>query len=64
MRLTSSTESVTKSTPLALGDHYFIPNPAVGGTGLTPVFDFRAGVKKGDANGFAAVKKIGVSLEI
>lgn len=57
--LISKIESVTKSTPLALGDHYFIPNPAVGGTGLSPVFDFRAGVKKGDVNGFAVVKKLG-----
>jgi len=57
--LTSKIASVLKTTPLFLGDHYFIPNPAVGGTGLTPDFDFRAGVKKGDANGFAAVKKLG-----
>ncbi|KAF8599521.1 hypothetical protein BDV93DRAFT_609239 [Ceratobasidium sp. AG-I] len=57
--LISKIESVLKFTPLTLGDHYFIPNPAVGGTGLTPDFDFRAGVKKGDVNGFAAVKKLG-----
>ncbi|CAE6423378.1 unnamed protein product [Rhizoctonia solani] len=47
------------SSPVTLGDHYFIPNPAVNGTGLTPVFDFRAGVKKGDPNGFVAAKKFG-----
>ncbi|CAE6450942.1 unnamed protein product [Rhizoctonia solani] len=60
--LVSKIETVLKSlplTPLVLGDHYFIPNPAVNGTGLTPVFDFRAGVKKGDSTGFVAVKKLG-----
>ncbi|KAG8742677.1 hypothetical protein FRC10_001033 [Ceratobasidium sp. 414] len=56
--LVSKIESLIKSTPLALGDHYFIPNPAVNGTGLSPEFDFRAGVKKGDPTGFAVVKKI------
>lgn len=57
--LVSKIATVLKASPLALGDHYFIQNPAVGGTGLTPDFDFRAGAKKGDANGFAAVKKLG-----
>ncbi|CAE6436856.1 unnamed protein product [Rhizoctonia solani] len=60
--LVSKIETVLNSlplTPLMLGDHYFIPNPAVNGTSLTPVFDFRAGVKKGDSNGFVAVKKLG-----
>ncbi|CAE6415038.1 unnamed protein product [Rhizoctonia solani] len=52
-------ETILKPCPVILGDHYFIPNPAVNGTGLTPVFDFRAGVKKGDPAGFAAVKKLG-----
>lgn len=57
--LISKVESVLKASPVTLGDHYFIPNPAVNGTGLTPVFDFRAGVKKGDTSGFVAVKKLG-----
>ncbi|CAE6401873.1 hypothetical protein ACGC1H_000220 [Rhizoctonia solani] len=57
--LISKIETILKHCPVTLGDHYFIPNPAVNGTGLTPVFDFRAGVKKGDSMGFAAVKKIG-----
>lgn len=57
--LISKVESVLKTSPVTLGDHYFIPNPAVGGTGITPVFDFRTGAKKGDPNGFAALKKAG-----
>ncbi|KAJ1300388.1 hypothetical protein OPQ81_005207 [Rhizoctonia solani] len=57
--LVSKIETVLKCSPVTLGDHYFIPNPAVNGTGLTPVFDFRAGVKKGDPSGFVAVKKLG-----
>ncbi|KAH7335752.1 hypothetical protein B0J17DRAFT_719373 [Rhizoctonia solani] len=52
-------ETIIKPCPLTLGDHYFIPNPAVNGTGLTPVFDFRAGVLKGDPTGFVAVKRLG-----
>lgn len=54
-------ESVIKACPVTLGDHYFIPNPAVNGTGITPVFDFRTGAKKGDPSGFAALKRVGVS---
>ncbi|CAE6439288.1 unnamed protein product [Rhizoctonia solani] len=57
--LISKIETILKPCPVTLGDHYFIPNPAVNGTGLTPVFDFRAGVKKGDPTGFVAVKKLG-----
>ncbi|KAG8710338.1 hypothetical protein FRC11_004604 [Ceratobasidium sp. 423] len=52
-------ETILKSSPVTLGDHYFIHNPAVNGTSLSPVFDFRAGVKKGDPSGFVAAKKIG-----
>lgn len=53
--------SLIKSKPITLGDHYFIPNPAPNATGLSPEFDFRAGVKKGDPTGFAVVKKIASS---
>ncbi|KAF8724693.1 hypothetical protein RHS02_08528, partial [Rhizoctonia solani] len=60
--LVAKIETVLKAVPLTalvLGDHYFIPNPTTNGTGLTPVFDFRAGVKKEDTSGFVAVKKLG-----
>ncbi|GAB1527602.1 hypothetical protein RhiTH_010778 [Rhizoctonia solani] len=60
--LVAKMETVLKAvplTPLVLGDHYFIPNPTTNGTGLTPVFDFRAGIKKEDPSGFVAVKKLG-----
>ncbi|KAG9092172.1 hypothetical protein FS749_015951 [Ceratobasidium sp. UAMH 11750] len=59
--LVSKIESLIKSTPLTLGDHYFIPNPAPNATGLSPEFDFRAGVKKGDPTGFVVVKRIASS---
>ncbi|GAB1524508.1 hypothetical protein RhiTH_007662 [Rhizoctonia solani] len=60
--LVAKIETVLKAvplTPLVLGDHYLIPNPTTNGTGLTPVFDFRAGIKKEDPSGFVAVKKLG-----
>lgn len=57
--LVSRIQTALKSESSVLGDHYFIPNPAVNGTGLTPVFDFRAGVKKGDPSGYISVKKLG-----
>jgi len=57
--LMTKLQSVMNFSPMTLGDHYFIPNPAVNGTGLTPQFDFRAAAKKGDANGFVAVRKLG-----
>ncbi|KAF8599517.1 hypothetical protein BDV93DRAFT_449243 [Ceratobasidium sp. AG-I] len=47
------------TTPVLLGNHYFIANPAVGGTGVSPTFDFRAGVEQGDANAFVVAKKVG-----
>lgn len=53
----SKIESVLKSCPTTLGDHYFIA-PA-NSTALSPVFDFRAGALKGNANGFVTVKKLG-----
>ncbi|KAG9090838.1 hypothetical protein FS749_000256 [Ceratobasidium sp. UAMH 11750] len=59
--LVSKLESLIKSTPLTLGYHYFIPNPAPNAAGLSPEFDFRAGVKKGDPTGFVVAKKIASS---
>jgi hypothetical protein len=52
---------VLKGCTALLGDHYFIKNPVAGSTGITPVFDFRTGAKKGDSSGFVDAKKIGVS---
>ncbi|KAF8599520.1 hypothetical protein BDV93DRAFT_560323 [Ceratobasidium sp. AG-I] len=57
--LISNIRAVLGYPPTLLGNHYFITNPAVGGTGVSPTFDFRAGVKKGDANAFVVAKKIG-----
>lgn len=54
-------ESVLGSTPVLLGNHYFITNPAVGGTGFSPTFDFRAGVEQGVASAYVVAKKVGVS---
>jgi len=42
-----------------LGQHYFINNPLPGGTGISPVFDFRAASQKGNANAFVTLKKTG-----
>jgi len=40
-----------------LGNHYFQPNPS--GTGLSPVWDFRAGGAKNDPNAYVLAAKIG-----
>jgi len=40
-----------------LGNHYFQPNPS--GTGLSPVWDFRAGIAEGNPNAFVLAAKIG-----
>jgi hypothetical protein len=40
-----------------LGNHYFQPSPS--GTGLSPVWDFRAGIAKGNPNAFVLAAKIG-----
>ncbi|KAG9124061.1 hypothetical protein FRC07_012999 [Ceratobasidium sp. 392] len=55
--LLSKLGPILNRPPVKLGDHYFVPNPAVGGTGINPDFDFRDGVKKGDPTGFAVLKK-------
>ncbi|KAF8599519.1 hypothetical protein BDV93DRAFT_419294, partial [Ceratobasidium sp. AG-I] len=57
--LISNIQSVLGYPPTLLGNHYFITNPAVGGTGVSPTFDFRAGVKKGNPNAFVVAKKVG-----
>jgi hypothetical protein len=46
----------TMGYPL-LGNHFFQPSPS--GTGLSPVWDFRAGIAEGNANAFVLAAKIG-----
>jgi len=40
-----------------MGSHYFQPSPS--GTGLSPVWDFRAASAKGNANAFVLAAKVG-----
>jgi len=42
-----------------LGQHYFVPNPLPGGTGISAKFDFTSASQKGDPNAFVTLKKIG-----
>lgn len=41
-----------------LGQHYFVTNPFTG-SGVSPVFDFRAASRKGDPNAFVLANKTG-----
>lgn len=50
--------SVIKS-PIILGQHYFIKNPAVNGTGLSPKWDFTSASEKGHSNAFVVGAKAG-----
>jgi len=40
-----------------MGNHYFQPSPS--GTGISPVWDFRAGAAKGNPNAFVLAAKVG-----
>jgi len=51
-------EGLLAGTTIFLGDHFFVSNPT-GAAGISPDFDFRAGIKKGDPNGFVILKKTG-----
>ena len=39
-----------------MGNHYFVTSPS--GTGLSPVWDYRAGVAKGNADAFVLAAKV------
>jgi len=52
--------AISKSfaSPLVLGQHYFVTNPFTG-SGVSPVFDFRAASQKGNPNAFVLANKTG-----